>query len=463
VSRLRWKERVEESWLLQRGFAWSSSLVARWRLLRGNRFGALQRLFHAWKHLGDAGIGARRVAWIERLVADATREPDGSLAPIARNALRAEFVASSGAAALRAKFAAFPPADRVRLRYPRPMEDAERQGDVMVLKSPDDATREKGALLVMYHEAIEAFAACFDLAALAARWQLVLETSTWGTREWRLLPYLGSDLDVLVMAPREDDFALLDAWKTNLVPVRVGSADWVDPSVFAPKLKREPYLYDVAMVASWDPLKRHEVLLAAAAAAKAKGRTLSLLLIGVPGVWNRTTIESMIAAHDLTSSVTVMEKISHAEVARFTARSRCTVVLSRREGSSRVLGESLLCGTPVVVFAGQIGIDRRHVNPRTGVFAEDDALADALITVCDAPDRFDPRGYADEALGFANATRTVNDALKALAARRGTPWTRDIVAKKNAPNLRYAEPGTGTRFERDYESLATALLPASTT
>lgn len=459
MNRLAWRDRVYASPWLRGGFALASSAVARARLLRGRRFAALQRLFHAWKHLGDEGLGARRVAWVRRLVDAGTRGADGALRPVAENALGAEFARTPGARALRRAFAAYPPEDRVRLRHPRPDPDPERQGDVIVLKAPDDATGERGVLLVMYHEAIEAFAACFDLPALASRWQLVLETSTWGTREWRLLPYLGRDLDVLVTAPREEDFAFLAAWGTNLVPVRVGSADWVDPAVFQTKPADEPFAHDVVMVASWDPLKRHGALLDALARARARGRRLATLLVGVPAVWTREEIERQVAARGLADQVTVRERLPHAEVARLTARSRCAVLLSKQEGSSRVLGEALWCGTPVVVTAGQVGIDRAHVNAQTGVFATDDALADALVDVVDHRDRFDPRAYAERALGWANATRTVNAALRAMAERRGLPWTRDAVGKRNAPNLRYAEPGRYRTFAASYASLAGALRP----
>jgi glycosyltransferase involved in cell wall biosynthesis len=462
VSRLAWKERVQRSRVLARAFALAATTSARWRRATGRRFAALVRLVHAWKHLGDAGLGARRVALVRRWIDADTREA-GGLAPIARNRLRLEFVRSAGARALRAKFAAFPPDDRVRLRYPREVDDPGRQGDVMVLKTPDVASdgtvREKGVLLVMYHEAIEAFAACFDLPALAARWQLVLETSTWGTREWRLLPYLGRDLDVVVMAPREEDFAFLAAWGTNLVPLRVGSADWVDPAVFQAKPAGEPYAHDVIMVASWDPLKRHATLLDALASARASGRRLDALLVGVPAVWTRADIEAAVAARGLTDQVTILEKIAHAEVARWTARSRCAVLLSKQEGSSRILGESLLCGTPVVVTAGQVGIDRAHVNAQTGAFATDDALPYVLVDVVDHRDRYDPAAYARATIGYANATRKLNDACRALAVARGLAWTRDAVAKRNAPNLRYVDAGVAVGLEAAFASLREALLP----
>jgi glycosyltransferase involved in cell wall biosynthesis len=412
---------------------------------------------HAWKHLDDAGMGPRRIAHVDGLVDAGTRE-GGRLLPVARNRLREEFVRSRGAAALRGKFAAFPPEDRVRLRYPRPVVDPERQGDLMVLKAPDDATGEKGVLLVMYHEAIEAFAACFDLRALAPRWQVVLETSNWGAQEWRFLPYLGDDLDVLVMAPRAEDFEFLAARRSNLVPLRVGSTDWVDPSVFTTKPADEPFLHDVIMVASWDALKRHDALLDALAALRRHGRRLSTLLVGVPGEWTKETIAEKVEARGLSDQVTILERIPHAEVARHLARSRCSVLLSRQEGGSRLLGESLWCGTPVVVAAGQRGVDLSLVNARTGAFATDDDLPDVLLRVVDSTSAFDPRGHAQETIGYLNATRKTNDALRALALRRGLPWTRDIAAKKNAPNQRYADPTAGAALTRCYDEIARALI-----
>ena len=64
-----------------------------------------------------------------------------------------------------------------------------------------------------------------------------------------------------------------------------------------------------------------------------------------------------------------------------------------------------------------------------------------------------------ENAGHANATRKINATLSELARRRGLPWTRDIVAKKNAPNLRYAELGIYKEFEEEYERLSGYLLP----
>ncbi len=46
-----------------------------------------------------------------------------------------------------------------------------------------------------------------------------------------------------------------------------------------------------------------------------------------------------------------------------------------------------------------------------------------------------------------------------MALLRGCSWTRDIAAKKNAPNLRYAAAGVHEYFAAEYERLSEFLLP----
>lgn len=458
MNRLRWKERVGGSALLRWAYARLEGVKSRVAAIGGHPFEATRSLLHAWKHLGEGGLGRARAARALALITASTRR-EGTLLPIEQNALRRDFLASRAARSLRAKFGAFPTEHRVRLRFPRADADPERQGDLVILKSPDDATGEKGVILVMYHEGIEALAAVFDVGALARRWQFVLETSNWGAEDGRFLPWIGADVEAVVMAPRADDFAFFARLGTNLVPLRVGSGEWVDPSVFVPKARDEPFLYDVAMVASWDALKRHQTLFDAIAALGARGRPLRVGLIGVPGEWTAAHVRQFATTRGIADRITIHEKIPHAEVARLVARSRCSVLLSKQEGSNRAVYESLFVGTPVVVYARHKGIDLGHVNGRTGLLAEDADLADALLAVIDGRDRFDPGAYAREELGYANATRRVNDALKSIAHANGHPFPRDIVAKRNAPNLRYVELGVYARFAADYEGLASALLP----
>jgi glycosyltransferase involved in cell wall biosynthesis len=214
------------------------------------------------------------------------------------------------------------------------------------------------------------------------------------------------------------------------------------------------------MVAAWDPLKRHELLFDAIAQLKGqRGRPLRLALIGYPLGWTREPIENLLSRYGLTDDCEIFERIPHAEVSRIVGESRVSLLLSRQEGSNRSVYESMFCGTPVIVYSHHRGINLDHVNEQTGLLADDDELVSAINTIIDQPKRFNPRGWANENIGYQNATRRVNEALKNNAGRRGLPWTRDIVAKRNAPNLRYGQAGQYKDFDAEYDRLCEFLLP----
>jgi glycosyltransferase involved in cell wall biosynthesis len=460
ARRLWLKERVYESSFLKSLYASWADFQSRRALGRGEPYEAARRMFQVWRHLGTDGLGERRVARLLQLVRENCYR-DGRLLPAAENGLRLHFIRSAKALEIRKLYGSFPLEHRVRMRFPRPESDPERQGDLIVLKPYDAATGERGVLMVMYGEGIVALAAIYDLAALASRYTLVLETSGWGYQEVSFFLYLGSDLNVLVQSPRIQDFEFIEGLDSNLIPVRTGSGEWVDSSTFHPREAGAEAEFDLVMVAAWDPLKRHELLFRAVARLKRErgGNGLRMALIGYAMGWPRKRIERLLQRYGLENDCTIFERIPHAEVARIVANSKVSLLLSRQEGSNRSVYESMFCGTPVIVYRHHRGINLEHVNERTGLLADDDELASAIAKIVDNPEAFDPRGWALENIGYENATAIVNEGLRALAARRGLLWTRDIAAKKNAPNLRYAEPGIYKSFEGEYERLKDYLLP----
>ena len=41
----------------------------------------------------------------------------------------------------------------------------------------------------------------------------------------------------------------------------------------------------------------------------------------------------------------------------------------------------MFCGTPIIVYRNQCGVNLDHVNQRTGLLADDNELADAIKNV----------------------------------------------------------------------------------
>ena len=456
----RLKEHVYNSRALQYSYRSWLDLQTEVALLRSQPYEASRRLLHMWRHLGGEVIGPNRIARLMQIVREHCYR-DGQLKTAAENGLRHEFLESPQARQEREFFGGFSPADQVRLRVPND-DDPERQGNLIILKPFDPETGERGVILVMYGEAMASFAATFDLGALAHRYTIVLETSGWGYQDARFFLYLGSDLDVVIQSPRIQDFAFIEELQTNLAPVRVGSGEWVDPQTFRPRAPDCQPVFDAVMVAAWDPLKRHELLFEAIARLKQeRSRPIRLALIGYSLGWTRRPIEDLLNKYGLTGDCTIFEQIPHAEVSRIVSESRVSLLLSRQEGSNRSVYESMFCGTPVIVYREHRGINLDNVNERTGLLADDHELSGAIGRIIDHPEAFDPRGWALENIGFENATTKLNQALKRVAETRGLPWTRDIVAKRNAPNLRYAVPGLYQDFAAEYKQLSQFLLPTN--
>jgi glycosyltransferase involved in cell wall biosynthesis len=421
---------------------------------RGRRLHALHLLLRAWRAAEPEGVPVTWKGAVRALLDEGTRD-GAALRPVAGNALLAEFVRGAEARAARERSAALPPAERVRMRLPVD-DDPERQGDLIVLKRHDPATGERGALLVKYSESIRRFPAVFDQGRVAKRYALVLEPSWWGYQSSTLALYAGAELDVVVQAPWGPDAEFVRWMDCNLVPLRVGAGDWVDPDTFRAAAEGTRS-FDVVMVSAWSPAKRHGELFAAMARLRARGRRLRAALVGYPQRWTRGDVERLARRHGIADDCTFFEGIPHAEVARVVADSRAYVLLSRREGANKALYESLFCGTPVIVPRAHRGVNDEHVGPECGVRFDEGRLDEAVVRVLDAPGAFRPREWAVAHTGWARSTDALNGALRTAAEARGLPWTHDIAAKKNAPNLRYAIPGAYRDFAGEYASLEECL------
>lgn len=424
-------------------------------LTRGEPLDAARALLHGWKHAGEDLLGERGHALWRRLLALA-RAGDGRWLAARDNPYRRAWAESAAGRAERARFASYPLEDRVRLRTPKPQAPAARQGDLLVLKEHDPATGEQGVLLVTYHHGIEYLPMVLDLGALAGRYALVLEPSTWGYMDARFLPYLGADLDVVVEAQSAPDHAWIAGLDANLVPSTLGAGDWVDPSLFAPR-PGAARTHDVVMLAAWDPLKRHALLFDVLARLRRRGRRLRAALVGYPLDWTRADVERRARRHGVLDQLAIFDKIPHAEVAGILADARVSLLLSRREGANRAIYESWFCGTPTIVTRHHRGVNLAHAgDPRAGLLADDRELEGALLDVVDGRRSFDPRGFALATTGCHAASAHLEADLRALAARRGRPWTRGLAVRHASGYLHEADR---LRLDAEQRRLAAYLLP----
>ncbi|NQZ96714.1 MAG: glycosyltransferase [Myxococcales bacterium] len=330
-------------------------------------------------------------------------------------------------------------------------------GELMMLKAPDLDTGELGVVIIKYTPAFGRFAALYDLSRLFEHYQVVLEPSWIGYHDPILQLFTARERRVIVEAQFPEDEATLRATGSNLVPVPFGAGHWVDPRNFHPLPESEKEYLGV-LIANWAPHKRHHLLLDALA--KIDDPTARIALVGYP--WKEYTQERLhaeVRRRGLAGRVDFYERINRKEVNEVFNRSHANLLISRKEGASKILYEGLAAGTPCIVLDDHEGARPADINDRTGIRAPACDLDKALEMMRDEGHTFDPRGWWCENASPPVTTERLEAALRDAALAEGRPFTRGLALKTNDPNLTYIDPSSADEFRASYEHLSTLLRP----
>ncbi len=444
----RWRllERLRESPLARLALGVCDLLRALACLARGQRYRALEAASRIPRILALPGLDAAALGLMRAALRGTSLDTSGKARPLAENQLIPEFLASPSAAAL---------ADQNRFETWARL--VRMGGELLILKPHDPASGELGVLILKYTGSFGRFHTVYDVARLFEHYQLVLEPSWIGYQDPVFYLYLDATRKVVVEAQYRPDFELLEALGLNLVPVALGAGHWVDPEHFHP-LPGVAKDYLAVLIANWAPHKRHQLLLDALA--RIPDPSARIALVGYPWQqYTRERIEAEIQRRGLGARVDLYQRISRSEVNAVLNRSCCNLVLSRKEGASKVFYEGLAANTPCLVIDDHDGVSADHINARTGQRASAERLHEALLEMRDAGQRFEPAAWWREHASIPVSIGVLERALRADAAARGRPWLRGLAHKKNDPNLCYVDPELYTRMLPAYRELARHLRP----
>jgi glycosyltransferase involved in cell wall biosynthesis len=321
---------------------------------------------------------------------------------------------------------------------------------LLVLKPPMP-NGEKGVLFVSFSQMYRLLPSLMEMQCLMRDYTLVLEPSFPSFCHPDLLKYTQYSDEVFVQAAPADDYAFLARLNSNLVPLEMGPADWVDPRTAEPYLG-SPKEFDIIMNSFWGALKRHHVLFRMLRDAKKKYKTL---LVGFGP--ERKYIEDLIAHYGVGQQVTMIEDIPYQKVMELTCRSRVSVLLSLKEGGNRAVAESMFCDVPVVLLKGHVGGVRKNVVPETGLLVEERDLEGAVEQLLTSG--LKPRAWAVANISCFRSSEKLNSVLREHALRAGRPWTANIAARSNSPDSSYTNPEDAARLSPWNEKLREYLRP----
>lgn len=282
----------------------------------------------------------------------------------------------------------------------------------LIARAPDG--NEKGVLFVWFEYDLLTLLSVRDLEKLLDSY-IVVYAGSWSPPSYQALwsfPYAYRHEFFAGLSHPEDVMRIRSlGFEVPILPLYMSS--WLVPEDFHPRSPQDRDV-DIVMVANWAHFKRHWVLFDAL---KQMNRPeLKIVLIGQPD--SQRTVENVrkeAQQRGVAGQIEFLNRLPVDEVWRWLARSRISLVFSKREGSCVVVGESMMSDTPVGLLDGTGIGSAAFINSQTGMLLrEGKHLADDISTLLEKSKTMNPRAWAVENISSQRARRVTAEKIKTV-------------------------------------------------
>ncbi|MGX1199785.1 glycosyltransferase [Marinobacter sp. MBR-105] len=290
-----------------------------------------------------------------------------------------------------------------------------------VLK-PFISESEKGILLVSFENQLAKLLDSGRIDDVLARYHLVFIPSWSGlySKElFRLVAAAGQE-PVFVLPVHSHERELVTTLGSNCHSLPFNAASWVNSDFFErPAQERD---IDCLMVANFASFKRHWLLFKAL---KELPEDIRVTCVGVPlGSRTAESIRQEAAEYGVLGQVTIVEDPSQEELRRYFRRAKMFCAMSYREGSFIAVAESLMSGTPVLMFRkAHIGT-KSLINERTGALVKSvRELRKKILEYRNFEGHDQVRQIAIENISGQANSRKLNSMLRDWSNSNGKAWS----------------------------------------
>jgi glycosyltransferase involved in cell wall biosynthesis len=319
-----------------------------------------------------------------------------------------------------------------------PLEGYERR--ILILKLPvlqNGKVLEKGALIFKFNPTFIPMYLYLDADLLFKYFRLIFEPSWAGYSSEEILVWTEHRSEkIVVLSQDETDFEFLSEMDTNLIPVKLGAADWVNPETFY-KIDVTEKKYDVIYLANFTSGKRVDrYIRAIVRISRIKSDYRAALVCAPPGFSQREVMATLGWAKNK-AKITYFDAMPQSDLNKLLNQSKVNILLALKEGANKGLTEGLFSGTPAILISENIGVNRDSINENTGKIVPDYALEDTLIWFSEHYDEYKPEKWANEHISPTASTKILANKLKEIELENGRDWTVGLFPKVNEPELAY--------------------------
>lgn len=292
----------------------------------------------------------------------------------------------------------------------------------------------KGVVLVTFTRTCSYFLSSNWFSKLDELFVFVLEPSWTGYADADLLSLWFRATDCLFQATEIEDRTFLNAIDPKGIALSFGAGNWVDESIFRPIAVEKKY--DSIYVANLNPVKRVYRYIKAIKNIVEKVDTgyQGMLVCASWGSGSLSEIQQYIQRLKLEDNIELSGPLSQPDMMRKIAESKVSILLSLKEGSSRILFESMMLDVPVICLSENIGVNKSYINASTGLLVADTFLEETLLSMQDNWPLFSPREWAVENISPQATTYALK---KALELKFGQSCDTELYEKVNSPEVKY--------------------------
>ncbi len=322
---------------------------------------------------------------------------------------------------------------------------------LLILSAPTE--NEKGVMIIKFTDYFKYFLMVFDMTKICRDYIVIFEPSYSGYFDEDILCLLSAPGPFIIEASEKEDYQFIESLKSPIYPVETGANWWVDDSAFAYPGKL-PKPYDITMVAIWADFKRHYHLFEAMSRAQVKRR---VALVGKPWEMTREDIEAEARYYGVLEHVDFYEGISQKDINMLLARSKCLILLSKKEGFNKSIVEAMYAGIPVFILEGHnYGEKYSYINKETGGYIDKKGLAkflDNLDEILTGFERVKPGEWIRSNISSPISTEMILETIRRIETKHALKINPRLEIKVNSPEFDYYDPKAWDRMRDSYRSL----------
>lgn len=294
----------------------------------------------------------------------------------------------------------------------------------------------KGVILLTFTHTFSFFLKHSEWENLNKYFAFVLEPSWAGYADPDILAFLQEAEHCVVQASELRDRAFVNSLFPHVPCMETGASNWVDERFFSSdssdKSSKE---YDSIYVANLTPFKR--VLRAIEFVAAVKDINKNYKMVVVCASWgsgNHDYLYKYAKKLKVENNIVFYDGLPQHDLVNLVRKAKCSILLSLKEGSNRVLFESMFVDVPVICLSENIGVNKSYINASTGVIVTNKLVPKALLHMSEKYDRYSPRKWAINNISPDVTTKYLSEIFECWFPFQ---INRSLFVKVNSPEVSY--------------------------